>query len=121
MQLDITKQSYKSKWYNFETDQEVDEPGDQGVFLKIRPRLLSKSNVVIRDGDMILTGKDQCEYFKQDLEDWRGITGPDEQPLPCTNEVKQVIYDFQMNGIPGYVARKAWGRIRAIEAQEKNS
>ena len=120
MKLDITKQSYKSKWYDMEKDEEVDAPGEKGAFLKIKPRILSKSNVVIRDGDIILTGKDQCQYFKEDLEDWRGIVGSDDQPLPCNNEVKQMVYDFQMGGLPGYVAKKSWGAVKAKEDQEKN-
>ena len=121
MRLDITKLSYDAKWYSMQTGEIVDSPGQDGVFIKIKPFPFSKSNVQVRDGAIVLSGDEQCRIFKECCEEWQGIVGADDKPLPCTNDVKQKIYDFRMGGISDFVIGKVWTFEQAKDDAEKNS
>ena len=116
-----TDLSYKAKWYNFETDEEIDEPDATAPCLKIKPQPFSNTDLMFRNKALVLSGADQCEKFKDALVDMCNIIGADDQPLPCTDAVKQKIYDFQLGGIADYVLAKLWSFHKKREAQEKNS
>lgn len=96
MKLDLSQLSYDPQWFPF----------DDGVELHIRPYPFSRSNVVLRDNGFLISGKDQCEIFKHCLVAWKNVVGADNNPLPCTDEVKQKIFDFRMGGISDFVLQK---------------
>ena len=121
MKLDITKLSYDARWYNFETGNEVEEPGSEGVVLKIRPHPWSKGSVMLKDGALLFEGEERCRIFKECLVDWQGITGSDARPLPCTDDVKQKLFDFALGGISEFVMNQVIMFYVAKEQEEKNS
>jgi len=116
-----TDLSYDGRWYDFETGEVVEGPGPENACLKIRPQPFSASSITIRDGAMVISGEDQCQRFKDALEEMAHVVGADGKPLPCTDEVKQKIYDFRLGGIADFVLNKIWEFHRAKEREEKNS
>ena len=116
--IDFTNLSYDPKWYDFQ-----DAAGGviQGVRLKIRPYPLSMASFTVRDGDLVFSQAEQCKIFKHALVGWEGVVGPDEKPLPCADEVKQKIFDFDLGGISGFVLAKVREFREALDKTEKNS
>lgn len=92
LKLDLTKLSYEAQWYDF-----------GGARLKVRPYPMSKANLVFKDNGLIISGEDQCEVFKYCLVTWERVTGLDGKDLPCTDEIKQKIFDFRLAGIADFV------------------
>ena len=113
--------SYDATWFDFETGEPINEPIPDKPSLKIKPYPFSKANIIVRDGGMILSGEDQCQTFKESLVAMNAIVGADDKPLPCTDEVKQKIYDFRMGGIPDFVIGKIREFRASKDAKEKNS
>jgi len=103
MQLDITDLTYEGTWYDF---------GDGR--LKIRPYPATKSDVVFRDGSLVITGENQFEVFSYCLEAWENIVDAEEKLLVLTDDVKQKVFDFQLAGIPLFVLNK----VRSFEQQK---
>jgi len=110
MKLDITKYSYDAEWEDFK----------DGARLKIKPWIESEEFVAIEDGQAGVSGKKNLQRFLNCLEDWDGITGADGKPLPCTDEVKKVVFDFNIEGIPVFVLRKSMEFRLGKERAEKN-
>jgi hypothetical protein len=112
--------SYDAKWYDFETGEEIEKSVAGRPSLKIKPDPLSRSNMIVRDGGVVLTGEEQCRMFKESLVDMNAVVGADDKPLPCTDEIKQKIYDFRMGGIADFVMEKLWAFRARKETDEKN-
>jgi len=111
MKLDFTDLSYDPKWHDF---------GD--ARLEIRPYPSSLGNLLIRDKAVVISGKDRCEVFKYCLTGWERVIGADGKPLPCTNEVKQKLFDFNLNPeLIMFVMEKSRQFEEAKEEEEKNS
>ena len=110
MQLDITDLTYEGTWYDF---------GDGK--LKIRPYPASKSDVVFRDGSLVITGENQYEIFSYCLEEWKDFVDADGKPLALTDAVKQKVFDFQLAGIPLFVLNKVRRFEQEKAGREKNS
>jgi len=121
LKLDITGLSYDPVWYDFETGLPVKEPSEDKPYLQIRPYPLSRANAVFSEKGIVLRGEDQCEVFKYCLTGWKNFVDANDKELKLTEEVKQKIYDFNLQGIAGFVGRIA--RIAEIrkESEEKNS
>jgi len=107
LKIDLSELSADGKWYDFESKEIVEQPSENGVFLKIRPRPNSKANIVYRDGEMVFSGEDSKKDFIYCLEKWKGVDGSDDKPLPCTREVKAMLFDFsddpEVNGMKNMV------------------
>ena len=112
-----TDRSCEAQWYNMEADEAVTEPEGDAPFLLIAPEPLSEANTIIRDGCLVISGQDQCRTFKNSLKDMRNIVGSDDKPLPCTDAVKQKIFDFRLGGIAEYVISKVY-EVRARQAAD---
>ncbi|MBW2341223.1 MAG: hypothetical protein JRF50_12920 [Deltaproteobacteria bacterium] len=110
MKLDVTDLTYDPVWFDL---------GD--ARLNIRPFPASKSDVIFRNGSLVISGENQYEIFSYCLVDWENVVGADNKPLPCTDEVKQKVYDFQMGGIPLFVLKIVRGFDKRKADQEKNS
>jgi len=111
MKISISKVSTEPRWFPY-----------QGARLKIRPILLSKTNTVLTpEGNIMLPGEELCSRFKEALMAWETVTDDDGKELPCTDEVKQIVFDHQMGGIPNFVLGKAFGDAAIKEEEEKNS
>lgn len=111
MKLDFTDLSYDAKQYDF---------GD--ARLNIRPYPSSLGNILVRDQDMVISGSDRCKVFKYCLTDWENVVGADGKPLPCTDEVKQKLFDFNLNPkLIMFVMEKSRQFEKIKEEEEKNS
>lgn len=111
MILDINKLSYEARWFDFQ----------DGVRLKIRPYPASMVDISIRGKKgVVFAGEDSLNLFLYCLIEWEGIVGTDDNPLPCTEEVKRKIYDFQMGDISPFVIAKARAFEEQKEVEEKN-
>ena len=121
LKLDVTSLSYDAAWYDFETGLPVKEPSEDKPYLQIRPYPLSRSNAVFSEKGIVLRGEDQCEVFKYCLVGWKNVVDANGKPLKLTDDVKQKIYDFNLQGIASFVGRIA--RIVEVrkEQEEKNS
>lgn len=119
LQIDFTDLSYDPKWYDFK-----DAAGEpvQGVRLRIRPYPLSMASFTFKDDGLVFSQAEQCRMFKHALVGWEGVVGADEKPLPCTDEVKQKIFDFGLSpDLVGFVMDKVREFKEAKEKIEKNS
>ncbi len=110
MRLDITSLTYEPQWHEF---------GD--CELLIRPYPASRANFEITGDTLVISGGNLCEVFKHCLVDWKNVVGSDGTPLPCTDEVKQKVYDFRLAGIAEFVLRKARQFADRKASAEKNS
>jgi hypothetical protein len=117
--IDFTDLSYDPKWYDF-----ADASGGmvEGVRLRVRPYPLSMASFTVKDDGLVFSQAEQCRMFKHALVGWEGVVGADGQPLPCTDEVKQKIFDFGLAPeLVEFVMAKA-REFREVKAQvEKNS
>lgn len=116
MKLDFTNLSYDAKWHDFAKDCQ----------LKIRIYPSSLTNVIIRDGDQMISGSDQRKAFIYCLQGWKDVTGADDKALPCTDAVKEKIFDFatvnpDFRAIVDFVIMKSILIQAEKEKQEKNS
>lgn len=121
MRLNLSNLSYDAKWYDFETGLPLSgDPAPDKVYLKIRPRPLSRANVIFQGNSVILSGEDQCATFKYALVDWKNVHDADDKPLPCSPEVKQKIFDFGLGGIVPFVIRVVRDFEATMEISSKN-
>lgn len=116
MKLDFTDLSYDGKWYDFVKEAK----------LKIRIYPNSLTNVIIREGDQMISGLDQRKAFLYCLEGWKGITDAKGKALPCTDLVKEKIFDFatkvlEFRTIVDFVLMKSIDIQMVKGVQEKNS
>lgn len=103
MKIDIGKLSYDPVRYCFETGLPSSEKNPDKTYLRIKPIPLSETQFIVKDGGLIFTGEERCRMFKEALVGWEGVVGADGKPLPCTDDVKQKIFDFQIGGISNFV------------------
>lgn len=116
MKLDFTDLSYDGKW----------EDLDKDTKLKIRIYPSSLMNVVMRDGDQVISGLDARKAFIYSLQGWKGVTDLTGKALPCTDAVKEKIFEFatkipDFRRITDFVVTKSIGMQAEKERQEKNS
>jgi hypothetical protein len=90
MIIDLAKVSYDGRWYDF-----------GGARLKIRPFPLSKSDVLVKEGAVVISGDEVCEMFQYCLVEWEGVLDAVGQALKLTEEVKKKIYDFKLGIVDG--------------------
>lgn len=109
MELDFTNLSYDGKWYKL---------GD--CELKIRFFPSSLTNVIMRDGNQIISGPDQREAFVYCLQDWRNVVDANGKALPCTDKIKEKVFDFRLAGIKDFVLIQSMDAQAEKEKQEKN-
>ncbi|MBU1067662.1 hypothetical protein KKE60_07725 [Patescibacteria group bacterium] len=109
MKINVRELSYEAEWYEF---------GD--ARLKIKPYLFSSTDMVFRDGGVVISGKQHCKMFKDCLIDWENVADADGKDLPCTDEIKQKIFDARLAGIHDFVLTKCWEFAEAKGDQEKN-
>jgi len=121
LKLDVTSLTYDPVWYDFETGLPAKEPSGDRAYLQIRPYPLSRSNTVFSEKGITLRGEDQCETFKYCLVGWKNVVDAAGKPLPCTDDVKQKVYDFNLAGIATFVGRVARVVEARKESEEKNS
>lgn len=122
MKLDLSNLSYDAKWYDFETEQKVDDQdlAPDKVYFKIQPLPFSRTNILLHDGDLLLTGKDQYRIFNDSLIDWKNVTDANGQALKCDEKTKKLVYDFRLAGISTFVLRIVWGQDKERVVDEKN-
>lgn len=120
MKIDLSELSYDGKWYDYEAGDVIDGPKDDRVCLKIKPYPAGKSNMVIRDGDFVISGGEAKRMFLYSLEDWRGIVDANDQPLKCSEQAKEKIYDLTDSPIVGFVVSKCRTFNAEKEGLEKN-
>jgi hypothetical protein len=122
MKLSLTNLSYDARWYDFETRKAAPEDFiPDRVYLKIRPRPLSKADIIIRNGAIVLSGEDNCASFKYSLVNWKNVTDHEGGLLKCTDDIKQAVFDFGLGGIPAVVMDIAREFEFRTGAEEKNS
>ena len=80
----ISKNKIKSKWVNFDKDPDVK--------FKLRPVPINNILLgVALEGDRKKIIWDKFNYA---LEEWEGMTDENDKPLPCTEENKKFVFDW---------------------------
>ncbi len=81
----LLKKQIDAQWFQY--------PQNDYVSVRIRPFPLSK--IVFADGamDPVETAKKRFIYC---LTDWTGIVDDDDKPVPCTEDIKADIFDFEL-------------------------
>lgn len=114
MKISINKNFSEAKWFTMK--QGEIEAEDDPQFL-IRPFPNSLEEFVGRhDGSIVLTGSQLFEKFNYCLVDWKNVLDDEGRQIPISQEVKKVIYDNALGGIPAFVSN----RISKL-AEERNS
>lgn len=95
-QFDFSKISYESKWVDYKDESDVIQPAD--LRLQIRPYPHSSEEMLIEDMDtLVVSEKNTCKKFMYCLTAWaKGYVDAMGKPLPCTDEIKKMMYDFQI-------------------------
>lgn len=121
LKLDWTNLTMDPRWYDFESGEMVKSPeGKEGVFLLIQPYPAELAKVVLRDDGLVISGEEQKAIFSHCLVNWHNVTGANDEPLECNDEVKEKVFQFQMAGIPNFVITKSREYDLEKKAQEKN-
>jgi len=118
--IDWTELSMDPKWYDFETGEMVKTPKKEGVFLNIKPYPAEKSNLIVKEKGLVITGGQQKEVFMHCLVDWQGVVDAKGGEIECTEAVKEKVYDFKLGGIPDFVVIKSREFADKKDASEKN-
>ena len=120
MELNIAKNPYDGKWFDFGNGR-----------LKIRPYPASKQGFAIRDGNVVFPGEQTLNMFLYCLEAWENYVtpAPENKPIELTAEVKKKIFDFRLGStvidgneltISDFVTLKADELFREALEAEKN-
>jgi len=93
MILNISKETYKSKWVDFEDCE-----------LKLRPYPTGRNDIVFSSGrELTVTGKQRKKIYMYSLMGWKGLNDGSGKEIPYTNDVKELIFDHNLGGIAGFV------------------
>jgi len=118
--IDWTELSMDPKWYDFESGEMVKAPKDEGVFLNIKPYPAEKSNLIVKEKGLVVTGEQQKEVFMHCLVGWQGVVDANGGEIECAEAVKEKVYAFKLGGIPDFVVIKSREFTDKKEASEKN-
>jgi hypothetical protein len=107
MQVELSAYHYEGTWVEFKP----------GVDLLIRPFPRSLDSLTVREGGVEVPGKDLLREFQYCLVDWKGLDIRINGELQrCTAEIKKHLFDFDVEGIAGFVI--ATVRQMATKRQE---
>jgi len=109
MRLDVSKETYEAKWYDF-----------NGCRLRIRPYGIGQGDIVFRDNELVQRGEDRWKMFDYSLVAWEGVTDQNGEKLALTAEVKRRVFDFGLGGIATFVILKNSEFLVDKQDQEKN-
>lgn len=102
-QFDFSKISYESKWFDYENEEGIKQKDQQ---LEIRPYPHSLETLLIEDmNTLVVSEKNTCKKFIYCLTNWKGFVDAKGKPLPCTEEIKKKLYDFQVHLDTTYLIR----------------
>jgi len=121
MKIDLGRLSYDPVWYDFDTGDPTSDQKPDGHYLQIKPVPFSEMEIILREGDMLISGRSLCKMFKGALTGMNGFTDANNNPIPCTDSVKQKLFDFKLGGISDFVVNKCWEFFGEKEDDEKNS
>jgi len=119
MKIDFTDISYDSRPYEY-----------RGATLYIRPYPESLKNVSIHDGRVVIAGEERWRAFDYSLERAEKLVDANGQAASLADDVrvgsktmplKRVIFDFNLNEIPVFVARTSGLTEAKKQDEEKNS
>lgn len=111
MPINLSKYSYQGKWFPFK----------DGSELLIRPFPQSLKNVNWGRTGMVLSGDDSLKMFDYCLQGWKAVDEKgnprvfitlNNEPVECNAEAKKIVFDFDVEGISGFVMEK----IREFDA-----
>lgn len=112
MKIDLTGIDYNAKEYPYKNTK-----------LWIKPSLASEETIMIKDRAIVISGEERARIFKECLTGWN-VIGADDKPLPCTDEVKQQVFDFQLKldmvGLVNFVISTAQAAGAEKAVLEKN-
>ncbi len=112
MDIDLSRYDYNGEWVEFKP----------GVRLKIRPYPQSLSAFTMSsDTELVVQGKNNLKMFDYCLTDWDGINVTlNDESQACTSEVKKMIFDFDIENIPGFVLSKVREMQKRSDENGKN-
>lgn len=118
--IDWADLSLDPKWYDFKSGEIATNPGNEGVFLNIRPLPPEKSNLIVKERGLMVTGEQQKEMFMYCLTGWQGVIDANGKDLDCNEAVKEKVFDFKLGGIPDFVVLKSRDFADRKKESEKN-
>ena len=86
--MKIIKKALEPQWFEFQREGE-----DEKASFLLRPFANSKWVFGDRKVDVAETAKAKFVFC---VKDWKGITDDDDKPLPCTDESKGLVYDYDL-------------------------
>ena len=85
-EVDVDSIDYGSQEFPFKEDSS----------LEIRPYPESMDDIIVKTtSGLIMSSRNRQKKFVYCLTGWKGIVGADGKPVPCTDDVKKKIFDFQ--------------------------
>lgn len=119
MDLSISKCSYEGKWYDF---------GSTGARVRVRAYPASRSNIMFKEGAVLVSGEASFDKFSYCLVGWEGF-GENGKPIELTEDVKKKIFDFHIGSVTidgkevvlsAFVIQKAEELLLEMGELEKN-
>ena len=93
MKLDISAKTYEPKWVEFD-----------GCDLLLAPYPVGRTDLVMSsDMSLVISGKQRKEMFMYSVQDWKNIEDVNGVNIPCTEENKAIVFDYNLNGMAGFV------------------
>lgn len=125
MPLKLTGLYGEPRWFvmasstDDKTGKPIEAPDDPAF--RIRPYPQGRMQVVMRrGGDQMLTGERLWDRFNYCLVDWRNVVDAAGAPVPCNEKTKLDMFDYNVGGVPKFLA-SCLDQIEAErERDEKN-
>jgi len=93
MKLDVSKETYKPKWVEFDDCE-----------LELRPYPTGRNDIVFSaNQEMTITGEQRKKIFMYSLMNWKGLLDVNDKEIPYSLETKEKIFDYNLGGIAGFV------------------
>ena len=119
MKIDVNKDYSQERWFVMKSGT-TEQDGDPELLIRTYPT--SKEEFIGRtDGSLVLTGKNLFDKFSYCLVNWKNIKDDKDQELPCNDDVKKIVYDNALGGIPVFVNECLQQIVEEREADRKNS
>jgi len=110
MKINISKETYTERWVEF-----------GGCEILIKPYPVGLNDVrVSSDQNIIISGDQRKRIFMDSVKGWRDLTDADDKDIPCTKANKELVFDYNLGGIGGFVYQYNSGFESTLRAELEN-
>ena len=93
MKINISKETYEERWVEYD-----------GCEILLKPYPVGLNDLKISaDQSMIITGDQRKKIFMDSVKGWRGLVDDNDDEIPYSKKIKELIFDHNLGGLAGFV------------------